>query len=363
MERPALRILDLAGSPGEMGLAHGRTHADEIRAYAADRVTLAGSPRWSGSEIDAGAVLEIARSCLPAHASHSPSLHEEMCALADGAGITPEEAVIVGGFTDFVDTVRAAAGGTHPEEVTEDDCTAFIVPDELASGSGFLGQTWDMHDTATDHVVLLRIRPDDGPAALVFTTVGCLGQIGMNEVGVCVGINNLLAADGRPGVMWTSVVREALATATAEEARDTVLTADLAGGHSFLVFDSTGTGFVIEAMPTARPYTKLEGRPLVHTNHTVFPEASAVEVQLDDDIAANSTRRMERASKLLDRPEVTVDDLIAVTRDTEAICRTSTPPRHVESSGAVVMRPATGDFWAVWGMPSHNEYVYVPFQI
>tara|TARA_B100001179_G_C18508472_1_gene367473 strand:- start:741 stop:959 length:219 start_codon:yes stop_codon:yes gene_type:complete len=72
---------------------------------------------------------------------------------------------------------------------------------------------------------------------------------------------------------------------------------------------------------------------------------------------------MERASELLDRPEVTVADLIAVTRDTEAICRTSTPPRHVESSGAVMMRPATGDFWAVWGMPSHNEYVHVPFQI
>jgi hypothetical protein len=28
----------------------------------------------------------------------------------------------------------------------------------------------------------------------------------------------------------------------------------------------------------------------------------------------------------------------------------------VESSGAAIMRPATGDFWAVWGLPPENEY-------
>jgi len=54
VERPPLRILDLAGSPGEMGLAHGRGHAGEIRAYAADRVALAGSPRWSETPASVG---------------------------------------------------------------------------------------------------------------------------------------------------------------------------------------------------------------------------------------------------------------------------------------------------------------------
>ena len=60
----------------------------------------------------------------------------------------------------------------------------------------------------------------------------------MSEGGVGGGVNTRLADAGRPGVRWTSVVREALGMATAEEARDAVLTADLAGGHSFLVFDS-----------------------------------------------------------------------------------------------------------------------------
>ncbi|MDP6481399.1 MAG: C45 family autoproteolytic acyltransferase/hydrolase [Acidimicrobiales bacterium] len=361
MKRPPMRILDLSGSPGSMGHIHGEAHADEIRSYAEERVRLAGTSFWAGGELDRGAVLEIARECLPAHEAHSPDLYEEMCALADGAGITREEAVVVGGFTDFVDTVRSEVGGTHPDQVIEDDCTAAIVPDSLADGSGFLAQTWDMHDSATEHVVLLRVRPTDGPAALVFTTTGCLGQIGMNEAGVCVGINNLVAADGCHGVMWPSVVRDLLLRSSADEALEALLEADLAGGHSFLIMDTDGVGHVVEAMPTARPFESLGDHALVHTNHTVHPDASAVEGPKPQGLVANSIRRLARATELLDRNGITSDDLMALTRDPEAICQVSTDPFHIESSGGAVMRPRTLDFWAVWGIPSQNEYVHVPF--
>jgi len=361
MRRPPLRILDLAGSHEAMGHAHGMAHADEIRAYADERVRLAGSKFWAGGEIDRAEVLDIARSCLPAHEAHSVDLYSELCGLADGAGITPEEAVVAGGFTDFVDTVRSVVGGTHPLEVQEDDCTAFIVPDARCDGQGFYGQTWDMHDTATPYVVLLRLQPDDGPAALVFTTTGCLGQLGMNEAGVCVGINNLVATDGCRGVMWTSVVRDALTCDSAAAARDAILDADLAGAHSFLTFDASGDGHMIEAFPTARPTEALADNAQVHTNHAIWDEALARQAPKQDGLMASSTRRRDRAIELLDRDGIGVEDLMAVTRDDEAICQVSVEPTHIESSGAAIMRPATLDFWAVWGLPSQNEYVHVPF--
>lgn len=356
-----MRILDLSGSPASMGHAHGVAFAEEIRAYADDRVRLAGTRFWAGGELGRGDILDIAGACIPAHEAHSAPLFEEMCALAEGAGITPEEAVVVGGFTDFVDTVRSVVGGAHPDEVIEDDCTAVIVPDGRADGAGFLAQTWDMHDSATEHVVLLRTRPTDGPAALVFTTTGCLGQIGMNEAGVCVGINNLVAADGCHGVMWPSVVRDMLLRSTADEALEALLEANLAGGHSFLIMDSSGIGYIVEAMPTARPYESLNGDALVHTNHTTYPDASAVEGPKPEGLMASSSRRLERATELLDRTGITSDDLMALTRDPDAICQVSSEPFHIESSGGAVMRPRTLDFWAVWGLPSQNEYVHVPF--
>ena len=257
MRRPPIRVLDIAGSPAEMGAAHGTAFADEIRRYADERIDLVCDGRWSGGPLGRDEVIAIAESMIPAHEAFDPDLHTEMEAMAAAAGLSLPEAVIVGGFTDFVDAVSAVTGGPAPISVLEDDCTALIVPDERADGAGYLAQTWDMHDLATDHVLLLRIHPDDAPAARVFTTTGCLGQIGMNSEGVCVGINNLNALDGRPGVAWTSVVRGMLRTSTAADALAVLLDADLAGAHNFVIFDRHGDGYDVEAMPSVRPVVQL----------------------------------------------------------------------------------------------------------
>ena len=342
-----------------MGHVHGATYADEIQAYTTERVELVMSGLWSGLPLSRREVLEVAESCLPAHERQSASLYEEMAAMASGAGITMAEAVVVGGFTDFVDTVRAEMGGDHPGEVVEDDCTAFIVPDDQAGGAGLFGQTWDMHASATDYVILLRTRPDDGPRALVFTTTGCLGQIGMNELGVCVGINNLTSADGRTGVTWPTVVRQALLSESAAEARDVILSADLAGGHNYMVFDAEGNGFNIEAMPTVRPVTPLRSNALVHTNHTTTAATDAVQGERPAEHRENSRRRMVTAMDHLDRHDLTFEDLMGLTQ--HEVCQVSEPPYHVETSGATVMRPKAREFWAVWGLPSMNDYVKIEF--
>ncbi|MEE9417739.1 MAG: C45 family peptidase [Acidimicrobiales bacterium] len=361
MKRPPIRILDLSGSPHEMGVSHGRAFAEDIVRYTDERVALVSGGLWSGGPISRGDVLDIAESTLASHEDHSADLYAEMIGIAEGAGITPAEAVVCGGFTDFVDTVRAVAGGGHPDSVIEDDCTAFIVPDSLADGQGFYAQTWDMHDSATEFVVLLRVQPSDAPSALVFTTTGCLGQIGMNELGVCVGINNLTATDGTPGVMWPSVVREVLTTDSAKAGLAAVLDADLAGGHSYQLFDSEGQGFNVEAMPSVRPVVSLEDRAVVHTNHNLDPAAKAVEGVRAEALQDSSKRRLATAQRLLDRDGLTAQDLMDLTREPDAVCQVATDPYHVESSGATVMRPKTGQFWAVWGLPKDNEYQAIGF--
>jgi isopenicillin-N N-acyltransferase-like protein len=359
MKRPPIRILDLEGSPAEIGRAHGTEFAAEIRRYTDERVGLVASGTWSGGALDRSDVLALAESMLPAHEEFDPDLHVEMLAMAEAAGISPAEAVIVGGFTDFVDTVRASVGGAVPSTLLEDDCTAVIVPDGRADGAGFLAQTWDMHDSATDYVVLLRIRPDDAPTATVFTTTGCLGQIGMNSEGVCVGINNLTGLDGQIGVAWTSVVRGMLKTTTADAALDVLLSARLAGAHNFLIFDSDGVGYDVEAMPSVRPVAALDDEPIFHTNHPIDPAAAAVHATKDPPLLESSRTRLDTALDLLAEGTIDADRLMALTREPEAICQTATAPYHIESSGAAVMRPRTGDFWACWGRPADNDFEHV----
>lgn len=343
-----------------MGHIHGSTYAAEIREYTEERIGLVMSGLWTGSPVSREMVLELAEACLEAHEGQSAVLYEEVSAMAGGAGISLAEAVVVGGFTDFVDTVRAHLGGDAPKpRMVEDDCTAFIVPDNRAGGAGFFGQTWDMHASATDHVILLRTGPDDGPRGLIFTTVGCLGQIGMNERGVCVGITNLAGSDGKIGVTWPTVVRHALLAENAAGARDVVLDADLAGGHNYLVFDADGVGFNIEAMPSVRPVTTLSSEPLAYTNHTTHGSTRAVEVERPSELQDSSHRRRSVAIDHLDQAELDEEDLMDLTR--HGVCQVPEPPYEVETSGATVMRPRTRDFWAVWGLPSMNDYVPIEF--
>ena len=88
MKRPPIRVLDVAGSPEQMGATHGGAHAVEIRRYTDERVSLVMDGLWSGGPMQRGDVLDLAASMLLAHEAHSPSLYAEMCAMADAAGIT-----------------------------------------------------------------------------------------------------------------------------------------------------------------------------------------------------------------------------------------------------------------------------------
>ena len=356
-DRP-IRELLIGGDAGHRGSVHGAAFHNEIRRYTEERVRLSANGTWSGRAVTVDEAVALATRMLPAHRSFDLDLYEEMEAMARAGGISPAEAVIVGGFTDFVDVLRAG-GATGLTE--EDDCTAVVVPDELAGGAGFLAQTWDMHDSATEHVTLIRVAPPSGPGALVFTTVGCLGQIGMNQAGVAVGINNLTATNGRIGVTWPFVVRKVLAQTSIDDALVVVLEAELAGAHNYLLLDESGTGYNIEAMPGYRAVTRMEREPLVHTNHCLDTEARSLEAPRPGDLTKSSVDRLATATDLLAKwvatgDALTVQHMIDLTREPEAICRRSTPPYHNESSGAAVMRPATGEFWACWGVPADNQF-------
>jgi len=353
VNRGAIQQLRLVGHPVDIGAAHGAARAVGIVQYAADRMSLVCGGTWSGGEISRERVLELAESMIPAHEAYSEDLTAEMTALAGAAGISPAEAIVVGGFTDFVDTVRGEVG----EAPHEDDCTAIIVPGAAtADGQSLLAQTWDMHDTATRHVVMLDINPEVGPACLVFSTEGCVGQIGMNEAGIAVGINNLTAHAGIIGVTWPFVVREVLRQTTIEAAVECVSRAELAGAHNYLIVDSSGRGANIEAMPQAMEVTAVNTAPYLHTNHAIAESTKKHEAWRPSALMDSSHSRLKRGRELVADVPQSPETLMELTRDPEAICQVSSEPFHIESCGAAVMRPATGEFWAVWGRPDRNEY-------
>lgn len=344
-----MTVLTTSGTPEEIGTAHGEAFGEQIRSYMATRRKLS----LFGTDLTESQVTEIAEEMLDAHRTYDVDLYSEMVAMADAARITPAEAVIVGGYTDFIDAVRALASG----RAIEDTCTAVITPNASSQGSGFLAQTWDMNASATPHVFMLDVAPTDAPRALAFTTHGTLGQIGMNETGIAVGINNLTVTDGGIGVTWPFVVRKALKQTNYADALACITEAQLAGGHNFLLFDAEGNGASIEATTTRTVVEELDGTPLVHTNHCLFPDTQSVEADRPAALNENSLQRLADARNTLDaEASYTTEAMMELLSDENSICRRPEPPFEYESSGAVIMRPGTGDLWACWGQPSDNEF-------
>lgn len=332
-----LRVLEVYGNHAELGRGHGEACAEMIRRYAGVRIDLTASEGWSGADVDRDLILGCADETLEHHEMFSEGLYREMLAMAEAAGITPQEAVAVGGFTDLVDVVRARF-----EIAEEHNCTGMVSPP-----LGVLAQTWDMHASAGEFVLMLKLDPLSGPAAFVQTTAGCLGQIGMNEAGIAVGINNLTAV-GKPGVTWPFVVRRVLEQTKFDDAVDVVLDADLAGGHNFFLMGPDGDAAIVEAMPHHKRVTRASGSTLVHANNCLFPETQAGEGKRDPLLVENSNERLRLAEKH-------VDDLEAFFADT-GISRRAEGAHDVATCGAVIMEPATRTMRAVWGVPGDHPW-------
>jgi isopenicillin-N N-acyltransferase-like protein len=308
-----------------------------IQRYLEDRLELATDERWGPGGLSRDQVLEAAEETLSHHERFSEGLFAEMISLAAAAGISPAEALVVGGFTDLVDVLRARVGTT----VTEDACTAVINPE-----TGVLAQTWDMHASAGEFVVILKLDPIEGPCVVVQTTAGCLGQVGMNEAGVAIGINNLTSV-GRPGVTWPFVVRKVLEQTDLDSAVRVVLEAELAGGHNFLLMGPDGTGVNIEAMSGHRVVTTVTNEAFVHTNHclnllTATEEAERLPVDQE-----SSEARLEVGAK-------TAADLEAFFADPTISRRGE--GHDVATCGAVVMEPRERRLRAVWGLPGDHPW-------
>lgn len=343
MHGGSLRVLEVFGDSADIGRAHGECCKELIGKYLEQRITLSEQDDWSGGKADRELILELAESTLPFHEEYSENLYGEMLAMAEAAGITPAEAVVVGGFTDLVDVVRSRVGVAP----LEDNCTAILNP-----AKGFYAQTWDMHASAGEFVMVLKVDPLVGPAAVVQTTTGCLGQMGLNEAGISVGINNLTTM-GKPGVTWPFVVRKALEQTELEAAVSAVLEADLAGGHNFMLMGPDGEAVNIEAMPNEHRITRSTGATLVHANHCLDDVTAMEEGRRQPEHIENSNLRQEVGEDLADDPEMFFKD--------ERISRWAEGEHDVGTCGAVWIESAEKRMRATWGIP--GEHPWETFQL
>lgn len=267
-----MRTLQLAGglSASERGRVHGETFRSEIGEICDIRLELAR--RIGGFESDA-AVQEIAAEHLPVLASYDVDLHAELLGIAEGAGRSAEDIVVLNHYTDLRDL-----GPAGQPSWDDGGCTALFAK---SPAGAIFAQTWDMHGSAAPYVAMIHVEEREtpsgrAPAAWLMSIVGCLGMAGLNRDGVAVGINNLRSTDARVGIVWSALVRRMLRERSASAAYDVLMDAPIGSGHHYLIADPSTFLGVETSGVEKRTVFRGEAPTWVHTNHCFDPDIAAV---------------------------------------------------------------------------------------
>jgi isopenicillin-N N-acyltransferase like protein len=201
------------------------------------------------------------------HGEH-PAAHEEIAAIARGAGVDQALLMAVNARTELL------AGAARPE------CSAIGVLPERSGGHTLLAQNWDWHPDLRESVVLWTVVEPDGRWLVTMTEAGMLAKIGLNSrgLGLCVNILGSSADGGPGGIPVHVLMRLALQRCDDVAAAGALLEANEASGSSCFNVGSPGALASYEVSPASVARIEPEDGVLLHTNHFLEPAGDADDV-------------------------------------------------------------------------------------
>ena len=161
--------------------------------------------------------------------------------------------------------------------MSEEGCSAVAIRNDTVA---LLAQTWDTHATAAPYTMMLHVpareNADPSAAMWLLSVTGCLGMCGLNERGVGIAINNLHSRDAKIGVVWSAIVRNALAAPCASLGRDKIQTSQFGSGHHYVVADREHVFGIETSGALCKQVFDNDLSVYVHTNHCLDADLAAV---------------------------------------------------------------------------------------
>lgn len=321
----AVPILDLHGTHRELGRQHGRAQRARIQAFLGDRLARINAVLPQPTSL--AALAPSLRHWRAAIGDTAPQLLGEIDGLAEGADIARDEALLL--------QLRRELTGYRRIE-TAGDCSTLV--HDSASGR-LLAQNVDLNGAMAPELALLRIA-HCGRRVLMLSFTGLLGYLGLNDRGLAVGLNLLLAGDWRPGVPGYLAIRHLLDEADdVDQALALLRRLPLASSRSFTLCDARRS-VAVECLPGGVVH-ELPAGERAHTNHFLLPSL-APQDQINPFARTSSLRRLEACRRWLSAhgPEAGAPELFALLGEAPLFVPDSPDPRRECTVATVVMNPA-----------------------
>ncbi|MFH1132360.1 MAG: C45 family peptidase [Pseudomonadota bacterium] len=367
---PELRV---SGSPGTLGLAHGKAFSAQIGKNV--RFYL----QWlsKATAANEAKVLNIAHQFEPVLAKYFPDLLEEIDGVAKGAKRSRDQILVLNARTDLlvmaqrkVGKMRAARNGSS---FVVAGCTALVLTGEI-EGKRYLtlGQNWDWRPELSANTVLLRLKPKDKPTLVTFTEAGMVGKVGFNDqrLGVCLNFLSHKSEnpEGPFGVPVHCLLRLVMESASLEQAYKTVAWAPRCASANFMMAQHSLNGplaMSVEWTPTTVARQVLQGEGLVHTNH--FLDTALAKGQ-EDDLGRSTSNRYEKATQLAQKWQHKIEDptmrLEKILRDRQgapySVSKTAAQDSPSETLAGIIMDLSRNRLLLAKGAPHRAAFVSCP---
>lgn len=265
-------VTDIGGGAHDRGLAHGRAFKDLIGSHLAawlaslERAGL-GDPR---AYVDDMLRETDFRTAVGAQA---PDLLDEVDGIADGAG-QPRALVFA---LQLLDEEWAYRLRRRDDAGKLQKCSsvAVVSPD----GPTWIGQNMDLGSYTDGHQVLLRMAAADGrPGALVFSTAGMIGLLGVNAAGVGVCVNSLpQLPSAATGVPVAFMIRRLLQAGSLAEAAELVQAVPHATNQHYAIAEPGAVRSFEASAGGVTEFHPPQPDRVLHTNHPLSEEQGAPE--------------------------------------------------------------------------------------
>ncbi|HEY3248193.1 MAG TPA: C45 family peptidase [bacterium] len=369
---PSLPVIDLTGSPFEMGLEQGRRLAPAI----AHNLSIYYDRFQREAQLSVADVRSRGRAYLAVIAEVAPAYAETVHGVSEGAAIVLDDVAALNARYEILYSQYSMINQALAAAIEPDGCTAFaVLPEASSDGHLWLGQNWDWFPAVRG--AILRTRRSDGLTTAAFTEAGIVGgKIGMNSHGLGLVINGLLSdRDDWSRLRTPFHVRTwmILQQSTLDDAIEVVTGEPRACSANFLIGKANGAAEVvnIEAAPDTICRLLPERGLLAHANHFVDPGALGVSQPLAEE-KSSTFQREARMSRMLEggRAAHTLsrDHLMAMLQDhtghPDSVCRHPNPhlreEERVETVVSVLQDLTARRLYVAAGTPCTTPFVEIP---
>lgn len=309
---PPLPVVDVAGSPREIGRGVGEALRDGLQHCAE------GHRQGLDSTLGWQVAMDIAARLEPLAMAAIPDLIEELRGMAEGSGVPFATLFSMNALqeTRFLAGRDAANVSDQQREDEQEDegCTSLAVSGEAtANGHVYVAHNEDAGTIRRAFPYVVRARPTNRPAFVAFAYSGLMLYQGVNEHGVASTGNALYASDLRPGVPKLFAYRDVLNATFLEDGLRRTIRPQRANGNNHLIANDHGELYDVEV--TGGRWALLEPQRgwIAHTNHLRHPDVA----DLESGDTLNSIMRLRRVERLLDASngQHSVDTIFGILSD------------------------------------------------